>query len=171
MNFGDARHGGEAVGYHVVGVVVELVDRRVAGEEDVGNGRRVDVGLDNHRPVGVRRQLIQHHVQLLADILRGHVDINVNVELQHHLVDVLKAGGLDMLETVDSRDGVLDMLADVLLDVLCRGTDPGGDNCDIGDVDLRHALQRHLAVGVQPKGDQCDEQAAHRDRSFGGCGS
>ena len=168
LDFADARDGGEAVGDGVVGVVVEVVERRVAGKEDVGDGLGVDVDFLDDGPFGVFGQVGEDAVEFFADVLGGDVHVHGHVELEDDLGDVLEAGGLDVLEAVDAGDGVFDVFADVFLDVFRRGADPGGDDGDVGDVDRRHVFDGQLAERIEAEGDEGDEQAAHRDRALRG---
>ena len=170
LHLGHAGNGGEAVGDDVVREVVEVINRGVARQEDIGDGGGVDVDLHDRRPLGVLGQLGEDEVELLPDVLRRGVDVGGQVEFEHHLADVVEAGGFDVLEAVNAGDGILDRLGDVLLDILGRGAHPGGKDGQVGDVDRGHVLHRQLAVGIEPEADQGDQQAADRDRASGGGG-
>ncbi|OQC55665.1 MAG: hypothetical protein BWX54_01833 [Verrucomicrobia bacterium ADurb.Bin018] len=168
LHFADAGNRGEAVGDDVVGVVVEVVDRRVAGEENIGDGRGVDVDFLNDGAIGIGRQFGEDRVNFFADILCGSVHIDGQIKLQDHLADVLQAGGLNVLEAIEAGDGVFDVLADVFFDVFRRSADPLGDDGDVGDVDGRHVLDGELAARVKAQRNQRNQQTTDGDGPAGG---
>ena len=166
----DAGDGGEAVGERVVGVVVELVERRFAGKEEARDGRGVDVHLLDDGAAHVGGEVVEDGVDFLADVLRGDVLVGVEAEFEDDVGGVFERGGEDVLETVDAGDGVFDGLGDVLFEVLGRGAGPGGEDGDVGDVDGGDVFERELAPGVEAEADEGDDEARHRDGAAGGSG-
>ena len=84
-------------------------------------GCGVDVELLDLRILDVGRQIGPDQVELLADVGRGDVHVDVHVELQQRLADVLHADGVDVLQPVDRDHRVLDPLGHVGLQLLGRG--------------------------------------------------
>ena len=101
LHRGDARKRREAAGELVVRVVVEVAALErpagVGGKRHRHHGRSVDVELRDRRLLRARRQVVHYEVYLLAHVGRHHVNVAVEVELQHHLAEVVRAGGRHVL--------------------------------------------------------------------------
>ena len=169
MHFGHTGNRREAVGNHVVGVVIQIVNGRVARQKHVGDGHCVDVDLVNERALRAGRQVGENDIESLAHILRGCVHIHRQIELQHHGGHIFEAGGFDVFQAVNSRHGVFNQLGDVFFNILRRRAEPCGHHGDIGNIHRGHVFDGELAESVQPKPQQGNEQTAHGNGAARGC--
>ena len=158
---GDRR---EAVGEHVVGVVVEFVDGDVAGEEEPHHRGRVVVDLADRRVLDPVGEVVADAVQPLADVGRGDVDVDPHVEFDRDRRHVLQTERRDVLDAVDRRHRVLDAAGDFDLDLLGAGAVVFAADQHVGDVETRHQVDAQFAVGIRPQHDEDDDERRHRDR-------
>ena len=88
---------------HVAGVLVELLQRAVAGQRQPEHRQRTELDLGHDRRIGFVRQVRQHLVHLRLDLVKRDVDVLFQVEAHQ---DDGHAGGRCRLDMLDAGDGV-----------------------------------------------------------------
>ena len=158
-----AGDGRELVGQRLVGVVVNRIDRQVAGQHDCDHRGRVGVELQDFRRFRGGGEVFFHLVDPFAHIHRGDVDRLSELEFQQDLADILHAGGFHRLEAVDGADRILQTFRDIDLDLGGAGPRIDGGDGHIRNLDVRKGVQPDLVVAAQPEQHQHDDQTGHRD--------
>ena len=114
------------------------------------DGVGVRVGFDDLRRIGFGRQAANDTRDTVADVVGGGIDVAVDVELDADLRTLVFAVGLDLQDSLDARDGVLDDLRNLGLDdrgrraAIC-GRDGNRRAVDVGILAHGQPLQRHDA--------------------------
>ena len=106
-------------------------DRHVVGAELIEDRRRSPV-----------RKVRGHHVELVADVVGGQVDVRSVLELDGNDGDILPGLGGEVLEVADGVERVLQLLRQVVLDILGAGAGVcRDDHQDIG-LNVREEVDR-----------------------------
>ena len=136
------------------------------------DGFGAGVRLHDLRRIGFRRQPADHARDAIAHVVGGVVDVAVHVELDADLGALVLAVGLDLEDSFDAGDRVLDGLRDLRFDnwradaPRVGGRDRDNRALDVRILAHRQPLQRHEAEDHQQQADHRREDGA-ANRNFG----
>src|SRR6185295_2286013 len=91
---------------------------------------------------------------LAADVLRGHLRRDLEVEEHHDVGEPFLGRGLDVFDALDGVDRFLDALRHLALDRLRRGALVHGGDGDDGELDVGEHVDLELPVGRDPQDGQ-----------------
>ena len=115
----DALDALQPLGEHVVGDVGQLERAEVlAGEREPDDRLRVHVLLRHDRLVDAGRQVAAHARHAVAHVVRGLVDVAIEIELDGDVGGLLLRGGGERLDALDGGELLLEHVGDLGLDHL-----------------------------------------------------
>ena len=164
LHFGDAENRRQPVGQLFVGIIVHFIDRQLADQHQGDHRRGGRIELLNFRILGGGRQIILHQVDFFAHIHRGNVDVDAELEFQSQNADILHAGGIHILQTVDRADRILQPFGDFNFNLFRAGARIDDRHSDIRHIDIRIKIQSQFAVGTQPEQQHDQDHTGHRNR-------
>ena len=134
----------------------------LAGNCQTHHRRGIHVLLADHRRIGARRQEIEHAVDRVAHVLRGDVDVPVDLERQDQRRRPVAGNGPQLIDAFHRGDGVFEALRDLRLDLLGGRSPVRGAHVDAGQVHPRKTIHAQLQIGCRPSDDHGRDQH-HRE--------
>ena len=163
-DFADAGNRGETVCDHIIGIVVKIILRAVADEEDLGHRCGIGVDFTNGRLFCSVREVLPDSVQGLPDVGCRHIDVDAHVEFKLDSRFVFDRNAGDMFDSVERGDRILDAFCD--LDLNFRRTCPFIFAAHQHRRDLHIGQEIDADPGIETDSDhhQNDNQSRHRNR-------
>ena len=150
---------------HLVGVFGHLAQAAIRRDRDRHDRRSVRIELFNRRLLDVVRQIGQRAVDLVANVLRGSVQIALQLECHEDEGNPFGRSRTQFINAADGVDGLFDLVGDLGLDLLRRGArQPGGDG-DGRKFDSREALDRQPVVREDAQHHQRHDEHRGEDRT------
>jgi hypothetical protein len=149
----------------VVCVTGQLPDRRRPGEHDRQDRSGVGVELLHHRGLDLDRQIGADRGDLVADVLRRHVDVALQLKLNEDLRQPFGTLGPQRLDAADRVDCLLDHVGNFALDGLGVGAFINHGDGDDGKVDVGKQAKTQPAVGSQPEDHQRRDEHQGKNRT------
>ena len=137
----------------------QLGHRQRVGRERDRHDREVDrVDPREDRFLHLGRQVVADLVDLVADLLRGFLQVLLVLELDQDRGEAVERVRRHLLHAADAGDGLFDRLDDLAFDVVGRraGIRRGDDDERHGDVGELVGLQQHVATPSRtPRAPAC----------------
>ena len=147
----------------LVGQLRDLPRGPAAGDDEGEDGRRVEVELLDDRRLGALRELGEDRGDLLADVLRGPLDVAVEDERDEDLALPLDRRRAQLVDPADRVDDLLDPLGDLALDLLRARPRQARRDRHGRDVDLREDVEAEVPVGGEPQHHEGDDEHRRED--------
>ena len=160
----DLQHAGKGLDrvLHVVGDLLELHGRDVAGDADLHDRELGEVDLLDRGILHVLGQVAFGQVHAVADALQGHIGRHVRHELHVDHREALGAGGVDLLDAANAVELLLDLHRDGRFDVRRRDAFIDGVDQNVRDRNIRERIPRQGQIAIDAQDD--DDQPQDGDR-------
>ena len=141
----------------------DLLGRAIVRRDRIGHdGQALDVEPLDDRLVDGAGQLDPDLRDLVLHVVEGAIDVGADVELDGGRRGAVRNGRDDVPDAGNARDGVLDLLGDLGLELGRRRARLGDGHLDDGDVDVRQPRHRQRAEAHEAEDHQHREGQERR---------
>ena len=153
---------GERGGHLVVEYLVEAGHALGCRGGEHHDRHIVRAELEDHRGTGAVGHHGVDHVELVAHVIRGFLDVRPVFEFEGEYAHVLLALGTQFLEVLDTVQAVLQEFGEVGLDIGCVRAGVGTHHHDGVGVELREERDRGVHQGIETEDHEGDENQGSR---------
>ncbi len=129
-------------------------------------GSALESALEISGGVRLRRQIVEHARDAVAHVVRGRIDVAIQIELHRDARALVRARRAHLVDELDARDALLDHLRDLGLDDLRGGAAVVRVDGHDRRVDVRKLAHRLPQAGQRHEPDD-DEHQAQNDGENG----
>src|SRR5262249_51175653 len=145
-----------------------FLGHRRGADGEIHDRAAVDVDALDLRLLNAFRQVAAYFRHRIAHVGDGPVDRRADLEFDADVRLAFHRGRLDVLHPDDIRNGALDLLDDLRLDLWWRGAGLRYADDDVGERDIRVLIDRQPDEGHEAHEEQHDEQHHRRDGMLDG---
>src|SRR5439155_11736385 len=149
----------------LVGVLSQLANRTLTGKCDRQYRRAVVIELYNDGWFRVGRQIAHDRADAIANVLRGRVDVAIQIEGGDDDRVALHRNRAQVVDAVDGVDDFLDALRDQRLHLFRRRPGQIRAHRDGGKIYRRKAIDAQLEIARRPDYDQRQNDHRGKDRA------
>ena len=98
--------------------------------------------LEDNRFIDIVREDIGRNIEFVADIRRSNIAINTVLKFEYHDRDILLRLRMDMFQILNTVECIFQWAGYILLNIDCTRTRIGGNDHDIGSLDVGKHVDR-----------------------------
>ena len=151
-------------GYTLVDNFIQSAPRLLCLDRHKHNRHLLGRELEDDRLIDLVGKDVRGDVEFVTDICSCNIRVDTILELERYDRDILLRLRMDMFEILDTIEGILQRSSHILLDIYGTRTRIGGDDHNIGSLDMREEVDWQLQQRENTKNRDCDKDKYCRYR-------